>query len=77
MTENQRIISHYQYPEPGSNRHGLLHRCLRPTRLPIPPSGLILILAQGMPASFCDAKLIHFLGISKFIVERNGGTMLL
>ncbi len=27
------------YPEPGSNRHGLLHWCLRPARLPIPPSG--------------------------------------
>ena len=30
-----------QYPEPGSNRHGLLHWCLRPARLPIPPSGLV------------------------------------
>ena len=29
-----------QYPEPGSNRHGLPHWCLRPARLPIPPSGL-------------------------------------
>ena len=29
------------YPEPGSNRHGLLHWCLRPARLPIPPSGLM------------------------------------
>ena len=29
------------YPEPGSNRHGLLHWCLRPARLPIPPSGLV------------------------------------
>ena len=28
------------YPEPGSNRHALRHWCLRPTRLPIPPSGL-------------------------------------
>ena len=27
-------------PEPGSNRHGLPHWCLRPARLPIPPSGL-------------------------------------
>ena len=32
-----RVLS---YPEPGSNRHGLLHWCLRPARLPIPPSGL-------------------------------------
>ena len=31
------------YPEPGSNRHGLLHWCLRPARLPIPPSGLVLV----------------------------------
>ena len=29
----------FVYPEPGSNRHELLHWCLRPTRLPIPPSG--------------------------------------
>ena len=29
------------YPEPGSNRHGLPHWCLRPARLPIPPSGLV------------------------------------
>ena len=32
------------YPEPGSNRHGLLHWCLRPARLPIPPSGLVAAL---------------------------------
>ena len=31
----------FMYPEPGSNRHGLLHWCLRPARLPIPPSGLV------------------------------------
>ena len=31
------------YPEPGSNRHGLLHWCLRPARLPIPPSGLVAV----------------------------------
>ena len=34
-----------QYPEPGSNRHGLLHWCLRPARLPIPPSGLVALRA--------------------------------
>ena len=33
-------LSPIQYPEPGSNRHGLPHWCLRPARLPIPPSGL-------------------------------------
>ena len=27
------------YPDPGSNRDGLPHWCLRPARLPIPPSG--------------------------------------
>ena len=27
------------YPDSGSNRDGLLHWCLRPARLPIPPSG--------------------------------------
>lgn len=35
----QLLVKRSLYPEPGSNRHGLLHRCLRPTRLPIPPSG--------------------------------------
>ena len=29
------------YPDPGSNRDGLPHWCLRPARLPIPPSGLV------------------------------------
>ena len=43
------------YPEPGSNRHGLLHRCLRPTRLPIPPSGL------------CAAKLVILFFLTKFL----------
>ena len=27
------------YPDPGSNRDGSPQRCLRPSRLPIPPSG--------------------------------------
>ncbi|MEG1037560.1 MAG: hypothetical protein RSE22_04275, partial [Mucinivorans sp.] len=37
----------------GSNRHELLHWCLRPARLPIPPSGLayrILNLAEHLGA---------------------------
>ena len=46
------------YPEPGSNRHGLLHWCLRPARLPIPPSGLFasgrLGLARMLAASGRD-----------------------
>ena len=33
------MVKRSLYPEPGSNRHGLLHWCLRPARLPIPPSG--------------------------------------
>ena len=41
------------YPEPGSNRHGLLHWCLRPTRLPIPPSGLAIAL---FPNCECKGK---------------------
>ena len=36
-----------QYPEPGSNRHGMPHWCLRPARLPIPPSGLITVQRYG------------------------------
>ena len=41
------------YPEPGSNRHGLLHWCLRPARLPIPPSGLVCFpVACGRFASW-------------------------
>ena len=37
------------YPEPGSNRHGLLHWCLRPARLPIPPSGLVASVGSETP----------------------------
>ena len=37
--ENQMINSGFEYPDPGSNRDELLHWCLRPARLPIPPSG--------------------------------------
>ena len=37
---NQRLTRGLRYPDPGSNRDGLLHWCLRPARLPIPPSGL-------------------------------------
>ena len=37
---NQGFTRNLWYPDPGSNRDGLLHWCLRPARLPIPPSGL-------------------------------------
>ena len=33
------LFKNILYPEPGSNRHEFPHWCLRPTRLPIPPSG--------------------------------------
>ena len=42
-----------QYPDPGSNRDGLPHWCLRPARLPIPPSGQLLFRN-------CDAKVMLF-----------------
>ena len=35
------------YPDPGSNRDGLPHWCLRPARLPIPPSGHGCCLNNG------------------------------
>ena len=40
-------LSPLLYPEPGSNRHGSPHWCLRPARLPIPPSGQILHPQKG------------------------------
>ena len=46
------------YPEPGSNRHSLNgHWCLRPARLPIPPSG---------PAVDWSAKVIKISCWQKF-----------
>lgn len=47
------------YPEPGSNRHGLPHWCLRPARLPIPPSG---------PFSGCKGTNLFL--IAKFLCEK-------
>ena len=41
------------YPDPGSNRDGLPQRCLRPSRLPIPPSGLVL---TKLGKNFCLTK---------------------
>ena len=48
----------FRYPDSGSNRDGLPHWCLRPARLPIPPSG-----------QECDCKVNSFWGIMQ-IVER-------
>ena len=40
VLENQQLTKSFLYPEPGSNRHShYSHWCLRPARLPIPPSG--------------------------------------
>ena len=50
-----------KYPEPGSNRHGLPHWCLRPARLPIPPSGLQAYLFDER-----RCKGTHIFWISKF-----------
>ncbi len=33
------VLPLFLYPEPGSNRHSRRNWCLRPARLPIPPSG--------------------------------------
>ena len=64
----------YWYPEPGSNRHELLHWCLRPTRLPIPPSGhgrersektMELVLFR-----FAGAKLKIIGEITKYLFEK-------
>lgn len=40
--KNLLVTASYVYPDSGSNRDGLPHWCLRPARLPIPPSGLLL-----------------------------------
>ena len=52
-----------QYPEPGSNRHGSLHWCLRPTRLPIPPSGRL----QGKTEPSVEPFRIRSANIATFI----------
>ena len=52
------------YPEPGSNRHGLLHWCLRPARLPIPPSGQIVVNKVSL-RTFESANVVLFCQIIK------------
>ena len=47
------------YPDSGSNRDGLPHWCLRPARLPIPPSGL------------CDCKGTNNIFISQVKCEKS------
>ena len=59
-TEKVEKLSPFQYPDPGSNRDGLPHWCLRPARLPIPPSGQLLN---------CDAKVrLFFIHANFFMV---------
>ena len=41
LLDLQGICSIKGYPDSGSNRDALRHWCLRPARLPIPPSGHI------------------------------------
>ena len=59
IVDNQEIINYSLYPDPGSNRDGLLHWCLRPARLPIPPSGLN-----------ADAKVRIFFLTTKFLGQK-------
>ena len=63
-TEEVFQLSPFQYPDPGSNRDGLPHWCLRPARLPIPPSGQLLFLnceCKGNAFFYtCKGKCIFF-----------------
>ena len=73
------------YPEPGSNRHGLLHWCLRPARLPIPPSGLVALRAvpqlrkwplakpEGSTFWLRVAKILQIVLIINFFALNAGG----
>ena len=54
----------FMYPDPGSNRDGLLHWCLRPARLPIPPSGRGVYVKTG-------AKIHIFSKSHKFLKENH------
>ena len=58
---NQRLTRDLWYPDPGSNRDGLLHWCLRPARLPIPPSGL----SEKRLGDECGCKDNSFLAKNK------------
>ncbi len=57
-TRLNKVMS-FLYPEPGSNRHGLLHWCLRPARLPIPPSGPLQCKVNKFRAIFQIKTLIR------------------
>ena len=57
------------YPEPGSNRHGLPHWCLRPARLPIPPSGLFDVWLPSF-LRIAAAKLHIILEMTNFLCRK-------
>ena len=66
-TEKVFRLSPFQYPDPGSNRDGLPHWCLRPARLPIPPSGQLLNCGAKVVLFFmCAKKIVLFLKKSCF-----------
>ncbi len=55
--DNLMIIRASSYPDPGSNRDGSPQRCLRPSRLPIPPSGR---WPTCLSICFVYAKVVSF-----------------
>ena len=68
------INSFSRYPDPGSNRDGLPHWCLRPARLPIPPSGLKCD-GKGSESFYTEQKNVIFfafrgLKVGCFVVLR-------
>ena len=61
-------LSPLLYPEPGSNRHRLPYWCLRPARLPIPPSGLIVFDCKGTSFFETNNSLCLFFS---FLFQKN------
>ena len=59
------ILTLFLYPDPGSNRDGLLHWCLRPARLPIPPSGLSV--CKGTYIFLMSKEFGEKLAVSAFV----------
>ena len=59
-TERVFQLSPFQYPDPGSNRDGLPHWCLRPARLPIPPSGHLSNAVQRYGFFFNHQTFLRF-----------------
>ena len=67
------MVKRSLYPEPGSNRHGLLHWCLRPARLPIPPSGPFDLVNSeiGCKGTTKNANTQIFLGKNAFLYKKS------